>query len=161
MNPKQLDISKLSPKEQVAAHLLTANPDASNREIGRLLVQLGLYKNEETGALLLRPGTALNEIKQALQHYAHTELVAPAYKIHSDQLKAIAKKVKDNPEEIQQGAAKDWVLQAERLAGETVNINVEETVKVGVLHAFMEDLLPDVLNKEQEEQAETIDVEPE
>ena len=157
MNPKQLDLSKLSPKEQVAAHLLASNPGKSDRAIGRLLVKLGLYSHENSAAFLLHSSPALNEIKQALQTYGHVEVAAPSLKIHADKLKDIAQK---KPENIDSRDAQ-WVFQGERLLGETVNINVEETVKVGVLHAFMEDLLPDVLNKEQEEQAETVDIESE
>jgi hypothetical protein len=134
------DISKLPPKEQVAAHLLTENPEASNRQIGRLLVGLGLYKNEQTGALLLQPGTELNKIKQALQEYAHVEIVAPSYKIHSDELIKIA----DKQEKGSELSGKDLqaVYKGEKLAGETINIHIEETIKVGVIHGLLSDLMP-------------------
>jgi len=133
-NNLTFDISKLPPKEQIAAQLVSANPNISKREIGRIFKDLGLYKHERSALHLV----SIDQAKQALKQYAHNNIIPKAYRIHKDKLDHIATK---EPEDIKPQDAQ-WVFQGEKLAGEDINIQVEETVKVGVIHAMLDDLLP-------------------
>ena len=82
-----------------------------------------------------------DQFKKQLDEYAYQEIVAPAYKIHADQLKRIEKRAKDN-DEILRGSAKDWVFQGEKLRGEQIEISVPDVINVAHLIKFMDDLVP-------------------
>jgi hypothetical protein len=139
----ETEVKELTAKEEVLKQLIRENPSASKREIGKKAQELGIYEHERSALHVMGPDSSLDRFKKALDEYAHQEIVAPAYKIHADQLKRIEKRAKDN-DEILRGSAKDWVISGEKLAGEQVNIKVEQRTSVAHLIGLVEDLVTNV-----------------
>ena len=125
-------LKDLPPKQQVAANLAVANPDKNKKDIGRLLCQLGLIEDPDT----IYKWQSIDVVKQALDLYGHTKLLAPAYKLHANELERISD-FQQAGEEISNKDMK-WVIEAERIKSQAIDINMPEVVNHQHLHAILD-----------------------
>ena len=131
-----IDTTKLTPKEEVMSSLIKSNPGASKAKLARKAQEAGIYKHHDSGRLLINKSKDLTKLKQQVDSYILTDVVAPALDIHNRVLNQLS----SIPDEELIKQDLKVVYEAEKLRPQQIDITVEETVKVSHIHALLSDI---------------------
>ena len=126
-------LSDLPPKKKIAANLAVQNPTKNKRQIAILLKDLGLIDNLDT----IYKWQSITDVKEAIDLYGHAKVLAPAYGIHAKELEKIQEK--QQGQERLNALDQKWVIDAERIKGQTLDINLPQQINHAHIHAILSD----------------------
>jgi DNA-binding Lrp family transcriptional regulator len=129
---------ELSEKDKLILMKVKEDPEKPMNQIGKELVELGVYKHP--GSIyrrLTQQGILRREIAEIEEHWRqhlHREL----YPLAAKRWKRALKNKDLNDKEVFSYVK----LAADKVHAETTRVEIPDTLRVGVLHAFLDDLLP-------------------